>query len=66
MTTELPLAYADFTADQYPIHITLYRGESVVWEAHLRGPGALEIPKLGGITRCLVELGDGSIHESTV
>ena len=56
--------FVDIEENQFPMHVTLYRGEDVAWEATVNEPGALAVPELGGITRCLLRMGDGSTYDS--
>jgi hypothetical protein len=59
----LPYSFAEFTEDQFPFNVTLYRGDQPVWDVEVSGPGALEIPALGEITRCVIRLADGTTFD---
>lgn len=61
-----PTAFANFTEDQFPIIVTMYRGDAEVWAAEITEPGPLEIPALGNITRCRILLADGTSEEYVV
>lgn len=61
---QIPMAHADFKPHQFPLHITWYRGEDVAHHVEVAGPEAVWVPALGGITRCVIALADGTVYDT--
>ena len=61
----LPVTFAEFDEDDFPIHITWHRGEQVIHGAEISGPGALVVPALGDISHCVVRFNDGTVVDTS-
>lgn len=62
------VAFVDFPATAYPIHIQMFyvANDELAWETTLHGPGALEVPGqavLKGKVWPRVTYGDGVVEE---
>lgn len=58
-----PVAFADLPAHAFPVHITAFRGDDVVWDTTIEPYVATPIPALGeiGDVRIRVEYGNGQV-----
>lgn len=59
-----PYMFTEFTPELFPVRITWFRGDEIAHQVEVPGPGAVSVPALGKITRCLIELGDGTVCDT--
>jgi hypothetical protein len=56
--------FAEFPPEQFPLIITMFRDKKVAWQAVVTDAGALSIPALGDITRCVIIAADGHTYDT--
>lgn len=54
-----PFTAVDLPPEMFPFTVRMFRGDEQVYEVDVSGPGALQIPALGGITRVLATFANG-------
>jgi hypothetical protein len=61
---DIPYTVAEFTPEMFPVRITWFRGDEIAHRVDVPGPGAVPVPALGEITRCIIECGDGTVCDT--